>query len=190
MLTDNHTLIFITLVHYKRQPLSRDPEDKKALLRIMREVKERFHLRVAGYALLDDHLHWLFTKDRAQPAAVVNDLKAQSARAFRQRHPELQSAPLWNGGFRSQDVDTSEEIRALLDLMHYDPVRHGYVARPVDYEWTSFPSRVLQGHYQEDWACDAPPPRLASLPMLRRQRDTGQLPTVSRPLSRTPGPGQ
>ncbi|HRH80899.1 MAG TPA: transposase [Thiobacillaceae bacterium] len=190
MLTDSHALIFITLVHYQRQPLSRDGEDKRVLLRIMREVKDRFHLRVAGYAILHDHLHWLFTKDGAQPAAVVNDLKAQYARVYRERHPEFLTAPLWNGGFKFQDVDTSEEIRSLLDLMHYDPVRHGYVNRPVDYEWTSFPARVLQGHYREDWGSEAPPPRLASLPMLRRQREAGLLKALGQAPALTPGAGQ
>lgn len=190
MLTDNHALIFITLVHYRRQPLSREAEDKKLLLRIMREAKDRFRVRVAGYAILDDHLHWLLTMDGVQPAAVVNDLKAQYARVYRERHPEFQSAPLWNGGFRFQNVDTSEEIRALLDLMHYDPVRHGYVTRSVDYEWTSFPARVLQGHYPEDWASEAPPPRLASLPMLRKQREAALLQTMAQAPTLAPALGQ
>lgn len=167
MFAEDHSLVFITLAHYERQPLSRDPVDKRALLTIMHQVKARFHLRVAGYAILDDHLHWLFSSDKALPAAVVTDLKAQYARVYRQRHPEIASAPLWEGGFKFLDVDTSEEIRGLLDLMHYDPVRHGYVSRPVDYDWTSLPARVLQGHYAEDWGCQGPPPRLATLPLLR-----------------------
>lgn len=167
MFTEDHSLVFITLVHYDRQPLSRDPVDKRALLTIMHQVKARFSLRVAGYAILDDHTHWLFNSDKAVPAAVVTDLKAQYARVYRERHPEVMSAPLWNGGFKYLDIDTSEEIRGLLDLMHYDPVRHGYVKRPADYDWTSLPARVLQGHYAEDWGCEAPPPRLSTLPLLR-----------------------
>lgn len=167
MFTEDRSLVFLTLTHYDRQPLSRDPVDKRMLLTIMHQIKQRFHLRVAGYAILDDHLHWLFNSEKALPAAVVTDLKARYARAYRERHPEITAAPLWNGGFKSLNVDTSEEIRGLLDLVHYDPVRHGHVGRPVEYDWTSLPARVQQGHYPEDWACDGPPPRLSTLPLLR-----------------------
>lgn len=181
MYADDHALVFVTLVHNQRQPFSRDPEDKKQLLRIMREIKVRFHLSVAGYVILDDHTHWLFNSERALPAAVVTDLKAQYTRAYRLRHPDIQSAPLWNGGYKFLDVETTEEIHGLLDFIHYDPVRHGVVERPMDYEWSSLPARVLQGHYPEDWCSQAPPARLASLPLLRGLQGTPAQPPISHP---------
>ncbi len=53
------------------------------------------------------------------------------------------------------------QARAHLDFIHYEPVMHGLVERAVDYDWSSFPIRVAQGHFPENWAALAPPASIA-----------------------------
>ena len=40
--------------------------------------------------------------------------------------------------------------------LHYNPVKHGYVARPLEWPYSSFRRYVEEGLYPEDWGSTEP----------------------------------
>jgi putative transposase len=42
------------------------------------------------------------------------------------------------------------------DYIHYNPVKHGYVARPADWPWSSFVRHARLGQYPTDWGATEP----------------------------------
>ena len=46
--------------------------------------------------------------------------------------------------------DEKDFIRHL-DYIHYNPVKHGHVRKPKDWEWSSFHRYVKLGWYTMDW---------------------------------------
>ena len=42
-----------------------------------------------------------------------------------------------------------------VDYIHFNPVKHGHVARVVDWPWSSFHRYVRHGVLPADWAGDA-----------------------------------
>ena len=38
-----------------------------------------------------------------------------------------------------------------MDYIHFNPVKHGHVRRPVDWPYSSFDRYVARGIYAEDW---------------------------------------
>ena len=38
-----------------------------------------------------------------------------------------------------------------LDYIHVNPVKHGLVERPVDWQWSTFHRYVREGVYAPDW---------------------------------------
>lgn len=152
---------FVTLRTSRGAPLLAQAPMKQLLLNCFTETKKRYKLTVAGYVVLDDHAHFLFNVPAEfDCASVMNDLRAGFQRAWRKSMPVLErDAP---NAFREEDIEyhstyESEELRAYLDFIHYDPVRHGLATRPADYIWSSLPARIAQGHYPETWAEVAPP---------------------------------
>jgi putative transposase len=41
-----------------------------------------------------------------------------------------------------------------VDYCHYNPVKHGWAARPIDWPYSSIHRHVRLGWYPADWAVD------------------------------------
>jgi len=41
-----------------------------------------------------------------------------------------------------------------MDYIHYNPVKHEYVSKPLDYKWSSFNTHVRMGNYAANWGTD------------------------------------
>lgn len=154
---------FVTLRTFDRAPLLAQASMKKLLLNRFMETKKRFRLAVAGYVVLDDHVHLLFNlPTEYEYSAVMNDLRAGFKRARRESTPLLERdapniTPFWEHAIEYRSAFSTDDLRAYLDFIHYDPVRHGLITRAADYPWSSLPSRIAQGHYPETWAEIGPP---------------------------------
>lgn len=156
--------MFVSLYTRHRQPLLKGDEAKHLLLNKLGETKRQFHLVIAAYVFLDDHVHLLFTSPpRNECSAIVNSLRAAFQREMRRAGhlgDETQSQ-VWEHGMKVCAIRTKEELRDHLDFIHYDPVRHGLAERAGDYRWSSLGKRMAEGHYPHDWAELAPPAGVA-----------------------------
>ena len=47
--------------------------------------------------------------------------------------------------------------------MHYTPVKHGYVAKPSDWKYSTFLQHVKHGHYDMNWGSNGEPPSIKKL---------------------------
>ncbi|MDP2431738.1 MAG: transposase [Pseudomonadota bacterium] len=154
---------FVTLRTFGRAPLLAQASMKKLLLNSFMETKKRFKLAVAGYVVLDDHAHFLFNLPAEyEYSAVMNDLRAGFQRAWRKSTPLLERdapniTPFWEHAIEYRGANSTDDLRAYLDFIHYDPVRHGLITRAAEYPWSSLPARIAQGHYPETWAEIGPP---------------------------------
>ena len=166
---------FVTLRTHERAPLLAQGKAKQLLLDCFTDSKKRFKLTVAGYVVLNDHAHFLFGMPvEHECAAVMNDLRAAFMRANRKSTPLLErempnNTPFWEHAIEYRSTYSLDDLRAYLDFIHYDPVRHGLVTRAADYPWSSLPARIAQGHYPESWADLGPP---ASLSRVTRDCDS------------------
>lgn len=156
--------LFFSLYTHRREPLLQRDEAKRLVLRKMLETKHQFRLNIAGYVILDDHLHLLFVSapDNAC-SAIVNHLRAGAQRDLRQMLQMREDTQVWEHGLKMRVVQGKIALRNHLDFIHYDPVRHGVVERAAGYKWSSLPMRVEQGHYPVDWAVMAPPMGVAKV---------------------------
>ena len=61
---------------------------------------------------------------------------------------------VWQKRFRDRLIRDEDEFKALLDYIHYNPVKHGYVAKPGEWEWSTFKNWVECGEYDSCWGND------------------------------------
>ena len=156
--------VFASLYTRDREPLLRSRETKELLLAKMMDTKLQFRLNIAGYVVLNDHMHWLFSSPPGNEcSAIVNHLRGGMQRDWRARQIQGGDLQIWEHGSNISLVVGKEALRNHLDFIHYDPVRHGLIAHAVDYPWSSLPTRVAEGHYPEDWGRLAPPAGVAKV---------------------------
>jgi putative transposase len=59
--------------------------------------------------------------------------------------------PLWQHRYWEHVITSERDFRAHVDYIHYNPVRHGYVGCPGDWQWSSFGHYVRRGLLDSDW---------------------------------------
>jgi len=71
-----------------------------------------------------------------------------TSRSYQQRR-EL---GLWQRRFWEHQIRDEQDLVKHVEYIHWNPVKHGYVARVRDWPYSSFHRYVKQGHYPLDWA--------------------------------------
>jgi len=69
---------------------------------------------------------------------------------------------IWQRRFWEHRIRDHNDWRRHTDYIHYNPVKHGYVSSPRNWQWSSFHSWVEKGIYDPTWG-NEPLPHIADL---------------------------
>jgi putative transposase len=101
-------LHFITTSCFQRRALLGTPRRRDLLVKILEEVRQRFHFVVVGYVVMPEHVHFLLGEpERGNPSVVMQVLKQRYARALlrktKQPHSPVQGS-LWEMSLEPEHV--------------------------------------------------------------------------------------
>jgi putative transposase len=138
---------------------------------LLRRCKMRWPFQTDAIVLLPDHLHaiWSLPPDDTNYSARWGWIKKEFTKAWLglggREQPQTEgrrrdgrrgvSLPkFWEHTLQSDD-----DFEHHFDYIHYNPVKHGLVARPGDWPWSSFHRWVRAGICPPNWgsADDGPP---------------------------------
>jgi putative transposase len=128
-------LHFITFSCYRRLKLLDSPEARDIFERELERVRRWYRFYVSGYVVMPEHVHLLVSEPEAGELCIaLQMLKQISSRKLRPRElPRFWQVryydfPVWTDGKRV------EKLR----YIHRNPVHRGLVARPEDWQGSSF----------------------------------------------------
>jgi putative transposase len=153
---------FFTVVTYRRRPILCDPERVRLLRDAFRTVKRRHPFSIDAFVLLPDHLHCLWT---LPPEDCDYPTRWMLIKSLFTRHcaPSLKTTrsaaldrkrlqPVWQQRYWEHQIRDDRDFERHCDYIHYNPVKHGHVARVADWPYSSFHRFVRDGAYPADWA--------------------------------------
>jgi putative transposase len=141
-------------------------EHVDALREAVRIVKERYPFYVDAMVILPDHLHavWTFPPGDAEYPTRWMLIKA----GFSRRIPAGErinasrrgkgERGVWQRRYWEHTIRDDEDLRRHIDYVHYNPVKHGYVTRSVDWPHSSLHRYIREGILPADWG-------VATIPM-------------------------
>ncbi len=154
---------FFTLVTQGRRPLFADPPTIDCLRAAFRAVKVKHPFRIDAIVIMPDHLHCIWTLPTED---VDHSLRWRLIKTWVTKHwPAPLPVPadqarrargeqaLWQHRYREHVIRDEEDFSRHVDYIHYNPVKHGYVAMAADWPYSSFLRFVEFGLYPRDWAC-------------------------------------
>lgn len=153
---------FFTVVTYQRQPFLCSNDSRTALKEVMAEVRKSYPFKVKVWVLLPDHLHciWELPEDDNDYSLRWGLVKKEFTKRMkgrlnivrpnesRLRHRE---SAIWQRRFWEHRIRDERDFKAHCDYIHYNPVKHGLVGAPKDWEYSTFHSYVRAGIYPEHW---------------------------------------
>jgi putative transposase len=158
---------FFTVICERRRPLFADARGRRVLGSILRRAQVRWPFTINALVLLPEHLHAIWSLPPGDTAYSTRwgwikkeftkewlALGGAEQKASRGRRRERERG-VWQRRFWEHTIASDDDFDRHFDYIHYNPVKHGHVARPRDWPWSSFHRWVAAGVYPADWACCA-----------------------------------
>ncbi len=152
---------FFTLVTYQRFPVFSSPDAIELLNDAFEYTALRMPFSVIAFVILPDHMHYIWTLPedsadystrwrlikshftRARPGNL-NFLETDSRKNKKERN-------VWQRRFWEHLIRNDDDLTRHLEYIHFNPVKHGYVNSPKDWQYTSFAKYVADGLYPDGW---------------------------------------
>jgi putative transposase len=159
---------FFTVVTADRRPIFADPLAVTLLHASIAHIRAKRPFDIDAWVVLPDHLHCLWTlptedhdfstrwrqiKERFTRAWMKSSLPAQRTATMARRGEQT----VWQRRFWEHLVRDEADLVAHVEYIHLNPVIHGLVELPDDWEHSSFSSFVERGEYAKSWGQGATP---------------------------------
>jgi len=124
------------------------------------QVKQRHPFKIIAVCILTDHLHLLvrLPENDADYPTRLRLIKAK----FSQALPKTETISIsrqtkgergiWQRRYWEHEIRNEQDLNAHIDYIHINPVKHGYVKRVADWQYSSFQQYVAKGILPMDWA--------------------------------------
>ncbi|WP_418647487.1 REP-associated tyrosine transposase [Thauera butanivorans] len=128
----------------------------------IRAVQQQHPFDIVAAVILPEHLHmiWRLPREDADFSTRWRLVKGSFSRGLPKGE---QCSPsriakgergIWQRRYWEHRIRDDEDLRRHVEYIHYNPVKHGHVPRPIDWPYSSFHRYVRDGIYQANWAAD------------------------------------
>ncbi len=140
--------IFVTCVTEERQPILTDNAD---LLRCaIDSALAKIEGRVVAFVIMPDHFHAIIETADASISDVMHDIKLSFGALYRKRIGAA-SGRVWQNRFWDHHIRDQEDMNKHVDYIHLNPVKHGLVADPFEWKYSTIEEFRLAGMHGRDW---------------------------------------
>jgi len=158
-LIDGGTYFFTVNLASRRESLLTDHIEY--LRQSVQKVHEAHPFEIIAWVVLPEHMHaiWALPPDDADFSMRWNQIKG----GFSNRLPRTERISdsrarkrergIWQRRFWEHLIRNEDDLARHVDYLHYNPVKHGYVGKAVDWPFSSFHRFVRRGWLAKDWGC-------------------------------------
>ncbi|QSA97578.1 transposase [Methylococcus sp. EFPC2] len=133
------------------------------LRKSFKTVMEEKPFVIDAMVVLPDHLHCLWTlppEDKDYSTRWKN-IKALFSKGLQKTEARSESRiskgerGIWQRRYWEHAIRDDEDYARHVDYIHYNPIKHGYVEKLIDWPHSSFHRYVKAGIYTSDWAASS-----------------------------------
>jgi REP element-mobilizing transposase RayT len=138
-LTAPSTVYHVILRCNAKEPLFRTRKDFESLLCILAHYKRKHGFKLHGYCIMHTHAHLVIQSPENEEISIsqiMHDVASLYARDYNSRHERV--GHFFGERFKSPIVEDDRYGIALLRYIAQNPVRAGLVAKPGDWQWSSY----------------------------------------------------
>ena len=132
------------------------------LRQVLRDVQGRHPFHMDAVVVLPDHIHaiwtlppgdadfptrWMLVKSAfSRRYAQTNDVAAPGTSRLRRRERAI-----WQRRFWEHQIRDERDFASHVDYIHYNPVKHGWVSRPIDWPHSTLHGCIEREMATADW---------------------------------------
>ena len=112
------------------------------------QIGSRF--AIDAWVLMPDHFHIIIKPLESDLSSIIKRIKLSFAYQFRNSQ-NMYRGKVWQSRFWDHIIRDENDLNRHLDYIHYNPVKHGLVRNPYEWEHSSIHGFLKSGLYQENW---------------------------------------
>ncbi|MEC1718796.1 transposase [Schinkia azotoformans] len=109
--------------------------DKRKFIEVLKKIKEISNFQLFSYCLMDNHVHLLLKETEEGISDIVKRISASYALWFNFKYQRCGS--LFQGRFRSENVETNDYFMRVIRYIHQNPLKAGIASNVFENKWTS-----------------------------------------------------
>ncbi|MCP4630521.1 MAG: transposase [bacterium] len=159
------TSYFFTVVTYQRKKILCLDSSRKILREVIQNVKFHHPFSIEAFVLLPEHIHciWKLPDGDTNYSMRWGLIKKEFTKGYRKlvgtAHPTKsrlrhREAMVWQRRFWEHQIRDRRDFNTHCDYIHYNPVKHGLVSSPRDWQYSTFHGYVRKGKYDTDWGAN------------------------------------
>ena len=141
----------ITAATYEHKRYFQTEEEQVRLLGELLKELQAVEISIGSWVVLPNHYHLLV---QCQPLSVISQplrrVHARTARMLNRREG-VSGRKVWYS-FSDRQIRSERHYYTTLNYIHYNPTKHDYVQRPLD--WTCSSLHWYQKHFGVEWLRD------------------------------------
>ncbi|CAG1000445.1 REP-associated tyrosine transposase [Methylophilaceae bacterium] len=153
---------FFTVVTCQREHFLGSAESVNTFEEILNEVKLRHSFEVEACVILPDHIHaiWRLFDGDVTYSMLWGYIKKEFSKRMKDKLPvsvqtssrlRHRESMVWQRRFWEHQIRDEKDFQAHFDYIHFNPVKHGLVHKPDDWQFSTFHKHVDSGIYSKDW---------------------------------------
>jgi putative transposase len=154
---------FFTVVTYRRQHILTQPACRQLLRSAIGEIRQRLEFEMPAAVLLPDHMHCIWTlppgdddfpnRWRWIKTLFTRNYLARGGRDWSVTSQSRQQGRrgVWQPRYWEHRIRDEADYLRHRDYIHLNPVKHGFVARPEDWPWSSIHRHIRLGWLDPEW---------------------------------------
>lgn len=160
--TDNSTYFF-TVVTFGRKSILWLPKNIEILRTAFFEEMKRRPFFIDAIVVMPDHIHavWTLPENDGDYSTRWRNIKSLFTRRIEaDNRPEISQArwrkkeqAIWQRRFWEHRIRNEKDFENHVNYIHYNPVKHGYVKNPSDWQYSSIHRYIKRGIIDAAWGC-------------------------------------
>jgi len=110
--------------------------DREQFLTYLKSSTERYGAVIHAYCLMSNHYHLLLETPEGNLSQIMRHINGAYTTYFNVKRKR--AGHLFQGRFKAILIEADEYAAELARYIHLNPVKVGIVARPEEYEWSSY----------------------------------------------------
>lgn len=124
----------------RKANLFEDDRDRRRFIQILRDAIASYDVHVWAGCLLGNHYHYVVQTPRANLPSFMKSVNGNFAKYSNFRHKRI--GHVFNEPYQPILIDNDYYLRVAIGYVLMNPVTHGFVAEPGDWNWSTYRATV------------------------------------------------
>jgi putative transposase len=146
----NDSWYLVTARTHEKQPLLQSNADKEIIRDNLHSLAKEFTISKAAWVILDNHYHLLLHSEDGRLSTFIQRLHGRTAYEINKRQGK-RGRQVWHNYWETL-IRGEADYWVRFNYIHQNPVKHSYVAKMEDWEFSSYRDYVKQNG--QEWMDD------------------------------------